>query len=191
MQYLMKSHLNNSCVELWRIIQVGYKPVDPNNLTRRKVVDHQLDSTALHVLQHAVGEKELPHIQQFSTEAIEDRFIGNDSMRRNRFDAFNNVAEGFYMLDGESHEDMYRRLKVIATDFKSVGADHVDDAWIKRKYVNSLMPFEPTDLKRIKGRQNYHLMSSTEVMQEMCSFQVATKLANDSRNRAIGMTQGA
>ena len=112
-------------------------------------------------------------------------------MRRNRFDALSNEAEGFYMLDGESHEDMYQRLKVIATNFKSVGADHVNDAWIKRKYVNALMPFEPTDLKSIQGRQNYHLMISAEVMQEICSFQVATRLANDSRNRAIGMTQGA
>ena len=75
------------------------------------MVDHQLYSTALHILQQAVGEKELPHIQQFSTaketwKAIDDRFIGNDSMRRNRFEALSNEAEGFYMLDGESHEDM-------------------------------------------------------------------------------------
>ena len=63
--------------------------VDPLYLTRREVVDHQLDSTALHILQQAVGEKELPHIQQFSIaketwKAIEDRFVVNDSMRSNR-----------------------------------------------------------------------------------------------------------
>jgi hypothetical protein len=34
-------------------------------------------------------------------------------MRRNRFEALSNEAEGFYMLDGENHEDMYRRLKVV------------------------------------------------------------------------------
>ena len=34
-------------------------------------------------------------------------------------------------------------------------------------------------------------MSSNEVMQEMASFKVATKLAQDSRNRAIGMHKGA
>ena len=48
-------------------MQKGYKPFNPENLTRREVVDHQLDSMALHILQQAVGEKELPHIQQFST----------------------------------------------------------------------------------------------------------------------------
>src|SRR5664279_5046395 len=95
------------------------------------------------------------------------------------------------MRDGEDHEDMYRRLKTIATDFSSIGATHVDDAWIKRKYVNALMPFEPTDLKSLQGRHNYHLMSSNEVMQEMSSFQVSAKLAQDSRARAIGMHKGA
>ena len=64
-------------------------------------------------------------------------------------------------------------------------------AWIKSKYVNALMPFESINLNSIKGRESYHLMSSTEVMQEICSFKLATKLANDSRNRAIGMSQGS
>ena len=62
-KYLMKSHLNSSCIELWRIIEVGYKVIDPLNLTRREVVDCQLDATALHMLQQAVGEKDMPHIQ--------------------------------------------------------------------------------------------------------------------------------
>ena len=85
-------------------------------------------------------------------------------MKINRFDALSNEAEGFCMIDGENHEDMYRRLKIIATNFKNVGAEHVDDAWIKRKYVNALMPFEPTDLTSLQGRHNYHLLSSNEVM---------------------------
>ena len=34
-------------------------------------------------------------------------------------------------------------------------------------------------------------MTSTKVMQEICSFKVASKLANDSRNRAIWMSQGS
>ena len=100
-------------------------------------------------------------------------------MKRNRFEALRNEAEGFYMLDGEDHEDMYRRLKTIATAFSGLGAQHINDAWIKRKYVSALMPFEPVDLKSLQGRHKYHPMTATEVMQEMASFQVQTKLARD------------
>ena len=89
------------------------------------------------------------------------------------------------MLDGEDHEDMYRRLKAVARTFKDLGASHVDDAWIKRKYVSALMPFEPIYLKSLQGRHNYHLMTSNEVMQEMAAFKVAAKNAEDARARAI------
>src|SRR3954462_2578218 len=83
---------------------------------------------------------------------------------------------------------MYRRLKTTATAFRNVGASHVDDVWIKRKYVSALMPFEPTDLKSLQGRPNYHLMTSNEVMQEMSAFKVASKNAKDARARALGMS---
>src|SRR3954471_21108267 len=85
---------------------------------------------------------------------------------------------------------MYRRIKSIATTFRNHGASHVDDAWIKRKYVSALMPFEPTDLKSLQGRHNYHLMTSNEVIQEMEALKVASKNAEDARARAIGMQKG-
>ena len=83
---------------------------------------------------------------------------------------------------------MYRRLKTTATAFRNVGASHVDDAWIKKKYVSALMPFEPTDLKILQGIHNYHLMTSNEVMQEMAPFKVAAKNAKDARARALVMS---
>ena len=86
-------------------------------------------------------------------------------MKRNRLHALRNEAKGFYMFDGGNHEDMYQRLKTIATNFCPVGANHVDDAWIKRKYVSGLWLFESIDFKSLQGRHNYHLMSSNEVMQ--------------------------
>ena len=36
-QHSMKSYFNSASIELWRIIQVGFNPVDPGNLTRREV----------------------------------------------------------------------------------------------------------------------------------------------------------
>jgi hypothetical protein len=96
----MKSHINSSSIELWRIIQEGYKVVDPNNLSRREVAEKQLNASALHMIELAVGESGLHHIQNVSTakeawECLEVAFLGNESMKRNRFDALNNEAEGF------------------------------------------------------------------------------------------------
>ena len=194
-QNKMKSYLCSSSIELWRIVEQGFKAVNPNNLTRRGVGDSQLNASALYMLQQAVGEKDLPHIEDLTTakeawDTLAEVFVGNASMRSNRYDGVSNEAEGFLMDENESHEDMYRRLKALATTFKNLGASHVDDAWVKRKYMKALMSFEPIDLKNIKGRHNFHEMTSSDVMQEMAAFKVDSKNAEDARARALGMKRG-
>ena len=54
-----------------------------------------------------------------------------------------------------------------------------------------MLPFEPADLKSLQGRHNYPQLTSNEVMQEMQSFKVQAKIAQDSHARAIGIQQGA
>ena len=51
----MKSHVCSSSIELWRIIEEGLHVGDQTNLTRREVVDSQLNATALHIIQMGVG----------------------------------------------------------------------------------------------------------------------------------------
>ena len=54
-QFLMRSHVKSASIELWRIIEVGFKAVDPNNMTRREIVDCQLNDLALNMIQTVVG----------------------------------------------------------------------------------------------------------------------------------------
>jgi hypothetical protein len=174
-QYQMISHMRSSCIELWRIVEEGFKAVDPNNMTRRETVNSQLNATALHMIQVAVGSKDLPHIQHFSTakeawQGLSDVFVGNESMKKTRYVAFSNQAEGFFMMDGEDHQEMYRRLKAIATTFKNLGAHHIDDEWIKMKYILTLTPYEPADVKSVQGKHNFNKMTSNQVMQEIQAY---------------------
>ena len=155
-----------------------------------------INATSLDLIRVAVGDKDMHHIQHCTTakeawDCLTEVFVGNDSRRRNKYEAMSNQIEGFFMQDGETHEDMYQRLKALANAYRDLGAKHVDDTYIKRKYVNALMPFEAADLKSLQGRHNYPQMTSNEVMQEMQSFKVQAKIAQDSRARAIGMQQGA
>ena len=45
-QFIMESHLKSCSIEVWNIIDRGFTPVFPNDLTRREVVDCQLNATA-------------------------------------------------------------------------------------------------------------------------------------------------
>jgi hypothetical protein len=112
-------------------------------------------------------------------------------MKRTRYVYFSNQAEGFFMKDGEDHQDMYQRLKAIATTFKNLGAHYIDDEWIKMKYVLAYMSFEHADLKSVQERQKYHEMTSNQVMQEMQAYKVAAQNAEDARARAIGMQKSS
>ncbi|KAM0916349.1 hypothetical protein ACQ4PT_010232 [Festuca glaucescens] len=194
-QTKMKSYLNSSSIELWRIVMEGYMANNPNNLTRREVVDCQLNATALYMIQQAVGENDRPYIEKATTaktawDILSEVFLGSSSMRQNKFEEVSNQAEGFYMEDGENHRVMYRRLKALAITFRDLGATHVDDNWIKRKYINALLPFEPVDLRILKNKHNFEQMTSNDVMQEMDAFKVESKIADDTRARAIGMRRG-
>ncbi|KAK1613061.1 hypothetical protein QYE76_036734 [Lolium multiflorum] len=157
-----------------------------------EVVDCQLNATALYMIQQAVSEDDRPYIEKATTandawDILVEVFLGSSSMRQNKFQEVSNKAEGFYMEDGEHHRDMYRRLKALAISFRDLGATYVDDDWIKRKYINALLSFEPADLRILKNKHNFEKMTSNDVMQEMDAFKVESKIAVDSRVRAIGM----
>ena len=57
-------------------------------------------------------------------KVLEEAYLGNESMRRNIFDALSNEAEGFYMLDNETHEEMYFRLKLLSCNRRKIFVFH-------------------------------------------------------------------
>ena len=146
-QFLMQSHVRSSSTELWRIIKEGFKPYNPSNLTRREVVDDQLNATALHMIHLAVSPKDRAHIRTLKTakeawDRLDELFLGNESIQSSKFDEVNTMADGFVMNEGESAEDMYRRLTALAVQLRDLGATFADDQWVKRKFYNALLPYE-------------------------------------------------
>ncbi|KAK1644066.1 hypothetical protein QYE76_061871 [Lolium multiflorum] len=181
--------------ELWRIIEEGFKPYNPNKLTRREAVDSQLNVTALHMIQTSVGTKDLSRVRNFTTakeawDGLAASCIGSESTRRNKYNALRNKAEGFMRLPDEDHEDMYARLVTVADAFRIVGATHINDSWIKDKYIDCMMPFEPIDVKTLVGRECYSSLTSQQAVHEMQALKVLEQNSHDSRNRAIGMSKG-
>jgi hypothetical protein len=63
-------------------------------------------------------------------------------------------------LPDEDHEVMYRRLITVVDAFWNVGAKHIDDSWIKDKYIDCMMSFEPIDVKTLVGRESFPSLTS-------------------------------
>ena len=60
--FCIESHLNHCSTNLWRIIEQGFYPHDPNNFTPREEVDNQYNHSALFILQEAVPPKDPAHL---------------------------------------------------------------------------------------------------------------------------------
>ncbi|KAK1610870.1 hypothetical protein QYE76_034543, partial [Lolium multiflorum] len=172
-----------------------FKPYNPDKLTRREAVDSQLNNTALHMIQTSVGTKDLPRVRNYTTakeawDGLAASCIGSESTRRNKYNALKNKAEGFMRLPDEDHQDMYSRLLIVADDFRLIGATHINDSWIKEKYIECMMPYVPIDVKTLVGRECYSSLSSQDAVHEMQALKVLEQNSHDSLNRAIGMSKG-
>jgi hypothetical protein len=80
----MRSHVRSASTELWRIIEEGYSPRDPKKMTRRDVVDDQLNATAINMIHMAISPKDRAHIRSIETakeawDKLEKLFLGNAS----------------------------------------------------------------------------------------------------------------
>ncbi|KAK1645501.1 hypothetical protein QYE76_063306 [Lolium multiflorum] len=175
--------------------QEGFNPYNPDKLTRREAVDSQLNNTALHMIQTSVGTKDLPRVRNYTTakeawEGLAASCIGSESTRRNKYNALRNQAEGFMRLPDEDHQDMYSRLLIVADSFRLIGATHINDSWIKEKYIECMMPYVPIDVKTLVGRECYSSLSSQDAVHEMQALKVLEQNSHDSLNRAIGMSKG-
>ncbi|KAK1632593.1 hypothetical protein QYE76_006908 [Lolium multiflorum] len=177
------------------VLEEGFNPYNPDKLTRREAVDSQLNNTALHMIQTSVGTKDLPRVRNYTTakeawEGLAASCIGSESTRRNKYNALRNQAEGFMRLPDEDHQDMYSRLLIVADSFRLIGATHINDSWIKEKYIECMMPYVPIDVKTLVGRECYSSLSSQDVVHEMQALKVLEQNSHDSLNRAIGMSKG-
>lgn len=183
-QSLMKSHLKSSCIHLCRIVVEGYKPYDETNLTRREVVDCQLDATALNMIQKALSPKEYSYIRRLETakeawDHLELLYIGNASIQDAKFSALHAESEAFVMEDGETAEEMYRRLTTLCVAMKDHGADYVDEVWKKRKFVQAILPFEKVKMSSIKGRSSFVTMTANDILSEITSMNMDDTNADD------------
>jgi hypothetical protein len=163
-------------------------------MTRREAVDTQLNATALAMIQKSLTPKDMSHIRTCSTakeawDYLTNLFVGNASIQGSRLEEKTNESDGFAMLDEEDAEEMYRRLKALCVAMKDLGAYYVDDNWVKRKFVQALLPFEESKLNSIKGRSNYFTMTSGEVLSEVIAMKIAKKNVDIARARANGLRQ--
>ncbi|KAK1698905.1 hypothetical protein QYE76_015602 [Lolium multiflorum] len=127
------------------------------NLTRREVVDHQLNDIAIDMIHLAITPKDRAHIHSLKTakeawDELDKLFLGNGSIQCSRFCEV--MANDFVMIEGESPEEMYWCLIALAMQMRDLGATFVDDRWIKKKFYNALLPWSENKKRNSRPRNS-------------------------------------
>jgi hypothetical protein len=176
----MRSHINFVSIGLWRIIEQGFHPSskDLNNLQPWELIDKQLNASALHLIHMSLSEKDKAFVRSISSakeawDALTNLFIGNKSIQESKFNEAHNEADNFAMLDGESPEELHRRLSAIQVKLIDLGSTQCDGKWMKRKFVQALLPFMKDTMNSIKGDANFRKMTAHDILQEIAERKIS------------------
>jgi hypothetical protein len=189
----MRSHINFVSIEHWRIIEQGYNPTykDLNNLLPWELIDKQLNASALHLIHMSLSKKDKAFVCNITStkdawDALTNLFIDNESIQESKYDEAHNDADNFVMLDGESPEELHRRLSTLQVKLIDLGSTQCDWKWMKRKFIQALLPFFKDTVNSFKGNANFRKMTAHDILQEMVARKISKKNADDALARAHG-----
>jgi hypothetical protein len=190
----MRSHINFVSIELWRIIKQGFHPTskDLTNLLSWEQIDKQLNASALYLIHMSLTEKDKAFVRNITSakeawEILTNLFIGNESIKESKFDEASNKADNFAMLDGETPKDLHRRLSSLQVKLTDLGSTQCDWRWMKKKFVQALLPFHKETVNSIKRNANFQKMSAHDILQEMMARTISEKNMDDALARARGV----
>jgi hypothetical protein len=188
----MRSHINFVSIELWRIIEQGFHPTskDLSNLLPWEQIDKQLNASALHLIHMSLTEKDKAFVRNITSakeawDALTNLFIGNESIQESKFDEASNEADNFAMFDGESPEELHRRLSALQVKLVDLGSTQCDGRWMKRKFFQALLPFMKEMMNSIDA--NFRKMTAHDILQEIMARKISEKNADDALARARGV----
>ena len=111
-------------------------------------------------------------------------FKGNASIMASKFEEVEAESNAFVGKEGESPLDLYRRITSLVVRMLDHGAREVDDAWMKRKFMQAILPFRRHTTMSVRERSDFHTMSSNAVVNEFVALEILEKNADDAHARA-------
>ena len=165
----MESHIRSASTQLWWIVVNGFNPKDPMNLTPREAVDDQLNATAHNILRTAVTDDYSDSIALLKTakeiwDCLEEALEGDEAIRRSRLALLKQEVNLFVRNDGETADEVYRRLKSLVLNLRTFGCSWANDDFIKDKFIDAMVLTEHTMVMMIHQRPDYHKLTAAQVV---------------------------
>ena len=152
---------------------------------------NQLNASALFILQASLPPEELPHIRPFNLakdawDHINSIYKGSSSIQCSNFEVILDGADEFVMNEDEDPRELYRRLTTLVVALHDHGSKDTDGNWVKRKFLQAVMPFNKSMSSVIRQRPDFHTLSSNDVLDEFVAMNILNKTADNVLARVCG-----
>ena len=84
------------------------------------------------------------------------------------------------MKDGETPEEVNRRLKVLMVDMKDCGFKDCDDDWFKEKFLQTLVPHNDNMVMNMQEMADYLDLSPNDVFSIFVQMNILKKSSEDT-----------
>src|SRR3954464_2044665 len=165
----MESHVRSASTQVWWVILIGHHPEDPSSLSPREEVDDQLNDIACHMLRRAVPEDYQDSIALLKTakeiwDTLCEIFEGDVSVQRSRLAILKTKVNMFVRKDGESADQVFRRLKSIILDLRNYGCTWADENFIKDKFMCAMILTDDTMVTMIHQRMDFDQFTPNQIV---------------------------
>src|SRR3954466_13239871 len=179
----MESHFRSASTQLWWIILRGNHPEDPSSLSPREEVDEQLNDAACHMLRKAVPDDYQDSISLLKTAkeiwgTLREIFEGDVSVQRSRLALLKMEVNMFVRKDGETADQVFRRLKSIVLDLRNYGCTWADDNFIKDRFLCAMILTDETMVTMIYQRMDFDQLTPNKIVS---SFTTKSLLMTESK----------
>jgi hypothetical protein len=113
---------------------------------------------------------------------------GSKSMRKAKIDMLEGQLNRFVMLDDETPQDMFNRLKKLVNKAKVLGSKKWIDRMLMEHMMGAYTPMNYNMVALIRQDSTYKRMSSDDVLGRIMNYEMYIKEANHVKNLSKGIT---
>jgi hypothetical protein len=113
---------------------------------------------------------------------------GSKSMRKAKIDMLEGQLNRFVMLDDETPQDMFNRLKKLVNKAKVLGSKKWTDHMLMEHMMGAYTPMNYNMVALIRQVPTYDRMSSDDVLGRIMNYEMYIKEANHVKNLSKGIT---
>jgi hypothetical protein len=184
----MKSYLYSISPEVWQVVCDGADFLkDDEEPTQDQLQKIHCNAQAITIVNSSVDKEEFNWVD--GLKEVKDVWTtlrmaheGSKSMRKAKIDMLEGQLNRFVMLDDETPQDMFNRLKKLVNKAKVLGSKKWTDRMLMEHMMGAYTPMNSNMVALIRQDPTYKRMSSDDVLGRIMNYEMYIKEANHVKN---------